>query len=103
MLALTHAVLAVCLFTALPAVADDKDTHTGKVVSVTGNKLLMVDKDGKNEHMHMVSDTAKITCDGKDCKLADLKAGMPIRVTTKKEGDKTMATKIEAQTQGFEK
>src|SRR3954464_10417083 len=101
-LALVLAVLAVCLFTSVPVVAAD-DTHTGKVVSATGNKLVMTDKDGKNEHTHTVADTANITCDGKECKLADLKPGTPIRVTISKEGDKKMATRIEANTKGFEK
>ncbi len=41
---------------------------------------------------------AKITCDGKDCKLDDLKKGQTVTVTIEKQGDDTVATKIEAKT-----
>jgi hypothetical protein len=61
------------------ALAGDKDTHDGKVVSIKGGKLTMETK-GK-EHSHEVTANAKITCDGKECKLSDLKAGTLIRVT----------------------
>jgi hypothetical protein len=105
LLALAMAVVAVCLFTGMPLQADDKatDTHQGKVVNVTGQKLIMTDKDGKNEHTHTVALNARITCDGKECKLGDLKPGTAIRVTTSKEGDRKMATRIEANTKGFER
>ena len=46
------------------AVAADK-THEGTVVSAAGGKLVMVDKDGKNEHTHTIGATAKISLDGK--------------------------------------
>ena len=70
------------------------NTHDGKVVSITSSKLVMTDKDGK-EHSHSVSTDTKICCDGKDCKASDLKAGMKIRVTTKK-SDEGVAVGIEA-------
>jgi hypothetical protein len=75
------------------------NTHTGKVVSVTGNKLVMrgEDKDGKEgrEHSHTLARNAKVTCDGKQCVLSDLKPGMRVRVTTMP-SDPTMAVRIEA-------
>jgi len=90
--------LAVALFVGAPLLAEDKadkgNTHTGKVVSVSGNKLTMTGKDGK-EHSHTLADNAKVTCDGKECKLSDLKAGFEVRVTTK-DDDKNVATRIEA-------
>jgi hypothetical protein len=94
--------LALAVFIGAPVLAEDKDkddankanTHEGKVVSVEGNKLIMVDKEGKNEHTHQVADDAQITCDGKKCSLEDLKKGMRVRVTTDKE--KKVATRIEA-------
>jgi hypothetical protein len=90
------AVLALVLVVGVSAMADDKPgTHEGKVVSVAGDKLTMTDKDGKNEHSHMVPRDAKVTCDGKDCKLEDLKKGYGVRVTIEKKGDKTVVTKIE--------
>ena len=56
-------------------------THEGKVVSVAAGKLKMTDNDGKNEHSHDIGATTKITLDGKEAKLADLKAGDKIKVT----------------------
>jgi hypothetical protein len=86
--------LALALCVNAPVVADDKDnTHEGTVVSVTADKLVMK-ADGK-EHEHTLAKDAKITCDGKECKLEELKPGMKVRVTTKK-GDNAIATKIQA-------
>ncbi len=53
----------------------------GTVVSVIGDKLTMTNKEGK-EHSHALPADVKVTCDGKTCTAADLKAGMRIRVTT---------------------
>jgi len=94
------AALVLALAAGLPVRADkekdkDKDgTHEGKVVKAGDGKLTMTDKDGKKEHTHEVAKDATITCDGKKCKLEDLKAGFTVRVTTDKDGK--VATKIEA-------
>jgi hypothetical protein len=103
-LALSLAALAVGLFVSLPVQADDRnaDTHTGKVVSAAGNKLIMTDKDGKNEHTHTLGLNVKVSLDGKDAKLDDLKPGMMVRVTTTKEGEKKHVTRIEASTKGLD-
>jgi hypothetical protein len=85
-----------------PARAEEKkadlgDSHDGTVVSVTGTKLVMKDKDDK-EHTHTIADDAVIMIDGKKSNVStfrDLKAGTKIRVWTKKD-DKTMVLKIEA-------
>ena len=69
-------------------------THEGKVVRVTENNLTMADKDGKNEHRHAVARDTKISLDGKECKLEDIKRGMRVRVTTT-EGDKDHTVSIE--------
>ena len=94
------ATLAVAAFVGT-AVADEKtadsNTHTGVVVSAADGKLTMTGKSG-NEHSHMVAKDAKITCDGKDCKLEDLKKGQTVTVTIEKQGDDMVATKIEAKT-----
>jgi hypothetical protein len=84
-------------FVVMPALAADDDTHTGKVVSAGNNKLTMTDKDGKKEMTHSVAADAVITCDGKACKLEDLKKGITVKVTTKKD-DKTVAIAIEGNT-----
>ena len=49
-------------------------THDGKVVSVVGDKLTTTCGEGK-QHCHTMAKDAKVTCDGKDSKVADLKAG----------------------------
>lgn len=96
--------MVLALFVAIaPAFADDnaKDaeaakeaTHVGKVVSITGAKLVMTNKAGK-EHTHALTADAKVTCDGKACKAEDLKAGTKIRVTTQTNDAKSV-TRIEA-------
>ena len=69
-------------------------TFDGKVVSMTGDKLVMSNKEGK-ECSHTLAKDAKLTRDGTVCKAADLKAGNKIRVTTKKD-DRSVATGIES-------
>ncbi len=75
----------------------EQATHDGRLVSVTSDKLVMTlkgSKDGK-EHTHSLAADAKMTLDGKACKLGDLMAGTKIRVTTMK-NDQKVATNIEA-------
>lgn len=74
-------VAAAALMIATGAVYAAEKSHDGKVVSVSEGKLVMTDNDGKNEHSHMIGATAKITLDGKEAKLADLKKGDDIKVT----------------------
>lgn len=69
--------------------------HDGKVVSITSAKLVMTNMEDEEEHMHALTADAKITCDGKACKAADLKSGMRIRVTTEL-AEPHSATRIEA-------
>jgi hypothetical protein len=92
------AILALACFVCVPALAADKEkgtTHEGKVVKAGDGKLTMTDKDGKNQHTHNVPATAQITCDGKECKLEDLKEGFFVRVTRAGDAAQTV-TKIEA-------
>jgi hypothetical protein len=86
LLPLLVAALALCVFAAAPLLAADKGdskSHEGKFVRAEGNKLVMVDKDGKNEHTHTLSADAVITCNGKKCQVTDLKKGMFLKVTTR--------------------
>lgn len=75
--------------------ASAADTHEGIVVSAdegsgnTDGKLVMKDKDGKDEHTHMISSTAKIMREDKSAKLSELKKGDFIQVTTNKDGKVT--------------
>ena len=75
--------------------ADNEKVHDGKVVKAGEGKLTMTDKDGKNEHTHMIGADATVTCDGKACKLEDLKAGTFVKVTMK---DDQKVAKVEART-----
>lgn len=90
------AILAVFCLVAAPAFAAD-ETAEGTVVSAAAGKLTIADKD-KKEHSCTVAKDAKITCDGKVCKLEDLKKGVKVKVTLTGTGDKAMASKIEAST-----
>ena len=86
------AVLALFVLVSVPAVAAD-DVVEGKVVKVADGKLTITDKD-KKEHTCTISKDAKITCDGKVCKVEDLKAGVTVKVTV----EKKEAIKIDAST-----
>ena len=90
--ALALALLAVSS-SAFAAKKADKATHDGKVVSITDDNLVMASKSGE-EHSHTLSADAKLTLDGITCKIADLKPGMRIRVTTLGV-DKSVASRIE--------
>lgn len=97
-LSLCLGALALTVFLGGPARADDQtknaNTHEGKIVSAKNNEIVMKDNTGK-EMTHTLATNAKIMCDGKTCKLTDLKPGQKVRVTTKK-GDKNVATRVEA-------
>lgn len=82
-------VVACLLVLAQPSWAADDKTHDGLVVSVAEGKLVMTDKDGKNEHSHAIGATSKITLDGKAAKLADLKKGDAVKVTVGQDGKVT--------------
>jgi hypothetical protein len=89
-------------FVVMPALAADDDTHTGKIVSAGDNKLVMTDNDTKKEMTHTVAADALITLDGKAAKLEDLKKGITVKVTTKKD-DKKVAVAIAASTKDDKK
>ena len=83
---------------ALAGADDKKDgVHEGHVVKVADGKLTMVGAD-KKEVTHEVTKDAKITLDGKEAKLEDLKEHTMVKVTMKVEGEKHTITKIEAET-----
>jgi hypothetical protein len=84
----------VAMLVAAPVLAaDDKGPVEGTVVKAADGKLTLEGKD-KKEHACNVAKDAKITCDGKACKLDDLKKGVKVKVTVEKD----MAVKIEAST-----
>jgi hypothetical protein len=84
--------LALVIWTAPTALAAD-NTHDGTVVSVADGKLTMTATGSKDEHSHAVAADAKITLNGKEAKLTDLKKGDKVKVTL---GSDKKATMIEA-------
>lgn len=75
-------------------VGPSQGSMDGKVVSISADKLTMTGKEGK-EHSHPLAAKVHVTCDGKTCMAADLKAGMRIRVTADS-AEPHAATRIEA-------
>jgi hypothetical protein len=86
---LSLAALALGVFASGTALAEDK-VHDGTVVKVADGKLTM--KSGKDEHTHDVGADAKVSLDGKEAKLTDLKEGQQVKVTM----DGAKVTKIDA-------
>jgi hypothetical protein len=95
-LGVSLAAVTMALFITQAVVMAAEKTHEGKVVKAADGKLTMTDKNGENKHTHDVAANAKISCDGKNCKLEDLKEGTYVRVTT--DEDTKRATRIDART-----
>lgn len=89
------------LFAALAPAADQTKFHEGIIVSADNNKLVMTDKQGKNEQSHNVGFDTTITLDNKPVKLADLKKGHLVKVTTDKKGENQVVVAIDATSKNF--
>ena len=63
------------------------DSCDEKFVKLSGDKLTSINVEGQ-EHSYTVTQEVKVTCDGKEVKMTDLKSGDTIRMTTSKD-DKT--------------
>jgi hypothetical protein len=82
------------------AAADKDDTHEGVVVKAADDKLIIADKDMK-ETTFDIGKGAQITCDGKACKLEDLKKGVKVKVklaSGPQVGAKKQVVRIDANT-----
>jgi Cu/Ag efflux protein CusF len=88
--------VAVALSWVISALAPAADSHQGKVIETSADKLVMTDMEDKNQHPMEVPTSATVTRDGKKAKLTDLKAGDTITVTTDTKEGKSMVTKVEA-------
>jgi hypothetical protein len=88
------AVVALALWVGQVSAADPQ-VHEGKVVKAEPGKLTMIDKEGKNQFVHAIPADAKITFDGKACKIEDLKPGTAVKVTTEKKDNKDVVTSVE--------
>lgn len=90
-------VVALALWVGTVSADDQKPgTHEGKVVKTEPGKLTMSDKEGKNLHTHAIPAEAKVTFEGKPCKVEDLKPGAAVKVTTEKKEDKLVVISVEA-------
>lgn len=67
-----------------PKMKSASKTFEGKIVSMTGDKLVMISQAGTN-YSHTLAKDSKLTCDGRVCQAGDLKAGRRIRVTTQQD------------------
>ncbi|MEJ7591145.1 MAG: hypothetical protein WKF77_06315 [Planctomycetaceae bacterium] len=77
------AAAALTVFANVSLAFDAADgTHSAEFVSVKDGKLTTKDKDDK-EHSHDVGEDVKVTCDGKECKIEELKKGYIVKVTIK--------------------
>src|SRR5713101_1531591 len=106
-LSFCFALLALVLFMGTAALAADEtqqgkgitagadETQQGKVIVAGAGKLTMEDMRGNMQYTHEVAPNAQIICEGKKCGLSDVKMGDLVQVTIDKQGDKTVATKIE--------
>lgn len=93
------AAFSLILWAGGTAAADDESkvgTHHGTLVKASAGQITMTDPDGKAQHSHAVTADAKVTRDGKECKLTDLRKGDHLTVTAEKKGDKMVITRIEA-------
>ncbi len=96
-LAVVLVLLAMVCIVGQVAVADDKNnSHEGKIVRAGNGSLTMTDLQGQNQQTFKVAANAKIACDGKECKLEDLKPGYKVKVTQGSEADKALI-RIEAE------
>ncbi len=77
-----------------PGAAETRQEQ-GKVIVAGAGKLTIEDMKGTMQHTHEVATNAQIMCEGKKCGLSDVKMGDLVIVTIDKQGDKTVATRIE--------
>lgn len=85
---LAMVVMFIFALLAQPSVSVDPKmkSHDGIVVSATAGKLVMTDKEGKNEHSHEVTLVAKVTLNGQPAQLVQLMKGDMVSVTMDPEG-----------------
>lgn len=84
----------LALLFASGAMAEEKVIDGLKVVKTEGNKLFVMK--GEAQHSAEVASDAKITIDGKDAKLEDLKEGHSAKVTLEKGDSGLRILKVEA-------
>lgn len=78
------------------ALAEEATFDNCKVVKVEGTKLHL--ENAKGDKHAAEAGSAKITLDGKDVKLSDLKSGTKIKLTVQKENGNVTILKVEGTT-----
>jgi hypothetical protein len=78
-------------------------TIDAKVVSVSGDQLVVEDEDGDEHTFRVMLNFTKIVLDGKEVKVAEFKKGTPVRLSTQRYGQTMELTRIEGRTNGFAK
>ena len=86
-------VVALVALAGQAARAEDDKVHEATVVKAGDGKITLTFKGDEKKHTHDVAKDAKITLDGKDAKLEDLKEGATVKATM---DDKFVVHKIEA-------
>src|SRR5690242_19163337 len=84
------AFLLLAAFTAVTIAADEAaKSRKGTVVSVESDKIVMTGEADGKEMTHQVESSARITLDGKEAKLDELKKDDKVTVTTDEAGKVT--------------
>jgi len=94
MFPLAALVLALIASGSAMAAKNAPNTHDGKFVSGTDNKLVMTGLNG-TEYTHALATGVTLTLDNKTCQIDDIKGGMRIRVTLNTDAT-PQVTRIEA-------
>jgi type 1 fimbria pilin len=90
---LAAAAVALVALAGPQLLAADGKVHEATVVKAGDDKITLTFKGDDSKHSHDVAKDAKITLDGKDAKLEDLKEGATVKATM---DDKFVVHKIEA-------
>lgn len=80
---------------AAPSRAPD-EVHEGKVISVTGDTIIVLDMADNDMDKFAVTSATMIKRNGKPAKISDIRAGDRAKVAAVQEGEKLVAKSIEA-------
>jgi hypothetical protein len=72
------------------------EVHEGKVISVTGDTIIVLDMADDDMDKFTVTSATMIKRNGKSAKISDIRAGDRAKVTAVQEGEKLVAKSIDA-------
>lgn len=93
--ALTLLLIVPLLAPAVPPEEPKGEVYEGTVVMAIAGKLTMLAMDGKTERTHEIAMDAKISREGHECRLEDLRKGERITITMVKRENKEVVVKID--------